>query len=148
MPERHRRGGRRAAGAVLAGLALALVLAVGGPGAAGGPAGAVVGGAPARQAGDDLQLPVDPDRDPDQTRRRAEEILRGDEYRAPEAQDRSVIDRVREWIGDRVPDLGGTTTGAGADIVAYVVFGVVVAGGLAGLAYVVVRAQGTRRAPD
>ncbi|HMJ77391.1 MAG TPA: DUF4129 domain-containing protein, partial [Iamia sp.] len=45
-------------------------------------------------------------------------------------------------------DLDGPTTGAGTNILSYLVFGVVVLGGLAGLVYVVVRAQGTRRAPD
>lgn len=140
MPERHRAGWRRAAGGVVAALVLALALGV--------PAGAVVGGAPARQSDEDLQLPVDPDRDPEQTRERADEILRGDEYQAPEEADRSVFDRVREWIGDRLPELdtGGASTGG--RVLSYVVFGVVVAGGIAALVYVLVRTRGTRQAPD
>ncbi|HEX7132537.1 MAG TPA: DUF4129 domain-containing protein [Iamia sp.] len=136
MPERRRRAALGLLVAVLLGLALA------------GPALAVVGDAPARQSGEDLQLPVDPGRDPERTRERADEILRGDEYQSPDARDRSVVDRVREWIGDRLPDLDGPTAGAGLDIFAYVVFGVVVLGGLAAIAFVVARTRGTRRPPD
>jgi hypothetical protein len=136
MPERQRRAALGLLVAVLLGLALA------------GPVVAVVGDAPARQSGEDLQLPDDPGRDPEQTRERADEILRGGEYQSPDTRDRSVIDRIREWIGDRLPDLGSPTAGAGADIFAYVVFGVVVLGGLGAITYVVARTRGTRRAPD
>ena len=107
-----------------------------------------VGGGPARQVSDEPQLPVDPDRDPDRTRERADEILRGDEYRAPDTRDRSVFDRLREWIADRLPRLDGVGTGAGGRAFSYVVFGVVVLGGLAGVAYVLARTRGTRRTPD
>lgn len=131
---------RRAALVVLATVALGLAVAA--------PVVAVVGGAPARQSGEDLQLPDDPGRDPERTRQRADDILDGDEYRAPDTRDRSVIDRVREWISDQLPDLGGPGTGAGGDAVAYGVFGVVVLGGIAAIAYVIARTQGTRRAPD
>lgn len=134
MPERR---------TLLASLALGLALAVATPVA---PAPAVVGPAPARQSGEDLQLPVDPDRDPDRTRERADEILRGDEYQAPDAQERSVLDRVREWIADRLPRFDGAGVGAGSRVFSYVVFGVVVLGGLAAIVYVLARTRGTRRA--
>jgi hypothetical protein len=139
MPERR---------TVLAALALALALTVAVPVATGGPAPAVVGPAPARQSGEDLQLPVDPDRDPEQTRERADEILRGDEYRAPDAQDRSVIDRVRDWIADQIPRFDPAGAGAGSRVLSYVVFGVVVLGGLAAIAFVLARTRGTRRVVD
>lgn len=134
---------RRARAAVVL---VAVVLGLG----LGSPAGAVVGGggAPAHQAPDDPQLPVDPGQDPEQTRQRADEILRGDEYQAPDERDRSVFDRIREWVRDLIPDFGGVDTGGGGDVVAYLVFGVVVAGGIAGIAYVVVRSQRTRRPHD
>jgi hypothetical protein len=109
---------------------------------------AIDGGDPARQLSGDPQLPVDPDRDPERTRERADEILRGDEYRAPDAQDRSVFDRLREWIADRLPTLDGVGTGAGGRLFSYVVFGVVVLGGIAAVAYVLARTRGTRRTPD
>jgi hypothetical protein len=138
MPE-----GRRAGVALLATLVVALVLVLGGS----APAGAAAD-APVRQTEEDLQLPSDPTRDPDETRRRAEEILRGDEYQEPEQRERSLLDRVREWIGDRIPDLGGSGSGAGGRIFSYVVFGVVVAGAVAAVVYVLARTRGTRRTAD
>jgi len=142
---------RRAVAGLLGGLLLALLLALGPPLSGVAPAGAVggaTGRAPAQQSPEDLQLPVDDDRDPEQTRRRADEILRGDEYQAPEARDRSVVDRIREWIGDRIPDVDRSGAGAGGRILSYVVFGAVVLGGLAALTYVVARTRGTQRAAD
>ena len=107
-----------------------------------------VDGGPARQVTTDPQLPVDSGRDPERTRERADEILRGDEYRAPDTRDRSVIDRIREWIGDRLPRFDGGGVGAGGRVLSYVVFGVVVLGGLAAVAYVLARTRSSRRAAD
>jgi len=135
---------RRAVRSAIATVALGLALTI----AIGGPAPAVVDGGPARQSDEDGQLPVDPAPDPERTRERADEILRGDEYRAPDTRDRSIIDRVRKWISDRLPDLGGGPTGRGLDTLAYVVFGVVVIGGLGAIAYDVARTRGTRQASD
>ncbi|QYG92534.1 DUF4129 domain-containing protein [Iamia sp. SCSIO 61187] len=140
MPERRRSArlaGRTGAALVVLGLAL------------GGAAAGAAGPAPVRdQVGGDAQLPVDPTFDPDETRERADEILQGDEYQAPQARDRNVIERLREWIGDRLPDfdldLGGAGDGGG-ELVSYLVVGVVVVGALAALTYVLVQARGTRR---
>ncbi|HEU5151075.1 MAG TPA: DUF4129 domain-containing protein [Iamia sp.] len=134
MPERR---------PLLAALVLGLALTVVGPVAV--PVAAVVGGGPARQSEEDLQLPVDPDRDPEETRERAEEILRGDEYQAPDPGDRSVLDRVRDWIADRIPRIDGPGDGTGSRVFGYVVFGLVLVGGIAAVAYVLARTQGTRR---
>lgn len=136
MPERRSPARRaRRTGAVLVVLGLALA------GAAAGAAGPT----PIRdQTGGDVQLPVDPTLDPERARERADEILRGDAYQAPQARERTLVERIREWIGDRLPDLdlGGA---GGGELLSYLVVGVVVVGALGALTYLLVQARGTRR---
>jgi hypothetical protein len=132
-------GGRR----LVRGGLLALVLAL-----------ALVAAAPrwaptVAPAAADVQLPVDPGRDPDEARERAEEILDGDEYQAPGPEQESALDRLREWIGDRVPDLnlGGAGEG-GSKIFSWIVVIVVAGGALTAAVLVLARTRGARRAPD
>lgn len=53
------------------------------------------------------QLPPDGGATPEQAERRAERILEGDEYQGPDPEDETLLERVREWLGDRFPDFDG-----------------------------------------
>ncbi len=127
-------------------VALALIL-----GALGGstPSPALAAASPAisRQATpDDPQLPVDPTADPDRARERADEILRGDEYDEPDTRDRALLERIRRWIGDRLPRLDGDGTQTGTELFSYLVLGVLGIGALAAITYVLVGTRRSRRA--
>ncbi len=113
------------------------------------PASAVpLGPAPAAQQADPTpQLPVDPDADPDRARRTADDILSGREYQAPEQGGRSILDRIREWFGDLVPDISGPG-GRTLDGASLVIVGVVVVGALSLLGWVLARTRRARPAPD
>ncbi|MGI8940230.1 MAG: DUF4129 domain-containing protein [Iamia sp.] len=139
-PRRRRRSGRVLAAAAV----VALVVVPGGarPAPAQGP-GAVA----AQQSSDGPQLPTDPDVDPDGIRREADEILAQDRFRAPEEGGRSLLDRIREWVGDRMPRVRGPR-GATADGLSLVVVGVVVVVAVGLAAWVVATSRRSRAAPD
>lgn len=112
--------------------------------------------APAGAQADDTiargpQLPVDPDADPDRSRDEAREILAGDEYQEPEEVERSIPERVRRWIADRLPDIdleGGDGSSPAPRLFAYGVVAVVVLGTLAVVARVLAHTRGRRVATE
>jgi len=145
-PRRRLIHGRRAAGSVVAGVVLAglsVGVALGPVPAAGAPPNGPV--VVARQTDEGPQLPVDPDADPDGSRRRAQEILERSEYQAPDESGETLFDRIQRWIGDRVPSGAGQ---GGLDIGSFVVVALVVVGALAGLTWLLVAARRGRAAPS
>jgi hypothetical protein len=134
---------------LVAGLVLGAAL-VAGSVAAPGPAAAGTGATVvSRQAApDDPQLPIDPTADPERARETADEILQGDEYQEPEGRDRTWLDRVRRWISDRLPDLGGAGARAGSELISFLVLVVLALGAIAALTYVLVGTRSRRRADD
>jgi hypothetical protein len=121
--------------------------------AADGPAGAT--GAPIRRAvagpvdrqveGEGPQIPVRPETDDERTRQRADEILARDEYQAPEPRGKTIGERIREWLDDRLPSFGG---GPGLDGAAWVVTAVVGVGALAALVWFLTTTARRRRPPE
>jgi len=142
----------RLAGLALVGLAsgamaVAVTMTVAGtaPASAGEPVGPEVLVA---QAGDDgPQLPGGPPADPDRVRRQADEILARPEYQAPGQADRTIGDRVRDWIDGILPNIDGPGQGA-TQAFSYLVVGVVAVGALAALTYVLVSTRRAKRPPD
>ncbi len=119
---------------------------------AAGPWAAAAPGAPARpdlgrQIADGPQLPPDPDTDPARSRRTADEILDGDEYRAPEEGGRTLLDRIRDWLGDRMPEVSGPGRGASNGL-SLLIVAVVGTAALALVAWVVANSRRSRRAAD
>lgn len=120
-----------------------------------GPAGAAAAEGPrptpVRQVDDGPQLPVDPDADPARTRRTADEILAGDEYQPPADEapgGRSLLDRIRDWIGDRLPDdIQGPGGGGATNGLSLILGGVIVAGALAVVVWVISASRRSHRAP-
>lgn len=118
--------------------ALTLLVAAPGARASVGPDAARL---PAATQADGPQLP-DPRHDPDAERRQARRILAGDDYQEG-GRGRSLIEKVRDWIRDRIPRLsrpGGAKAGDGLSrLLSLLVVGV--AGGLAValIVFVVVR---------
>lgn len=105
---------------------------------------------PQQVSGDDVQLPVDGDADPEEVRDEARRILEQDRYQAP-TQDRNVLQRVRDWIADRLPDLpsiDGAPREGGQDVLGVVTIIVIVALVGAGVAWVVVNTRRRRRGDD
>ncbi len=146
-------GGRRHHGRALLGLgALATALVLGlvpGPGGP-GPAVATADRLPTQLfTDDDTQLPGGPPADPEGTRERADEILARDEYQGPQEAGDTIIDRIRRWISDRLPDVSGPDVGQGpTNGLAFVVVGVVVVAALGAVAWTVFGARRTRRPDD
>lgn len=135
-PQLRRRG---------AAVAVGLVLLVA-PAASGTPLGGARP-APAAQVDDGPQLPVDPDADPERTRRTAEEILEGGEYQVPEEGGRSALDRTRDWLEERLPDLSGPGQGV-TDGLSILIVAVVVLAAAALAVWVVASTRRSRAAPD
>lgn len=133
-----------------AGIALVAGLAFGAPILSAAPAdaqphrGVIV---VARQAGEGPQLPVDPETDPDEVRRGAEEILDQPEYQAPEQPGETVFDRIRRAIADRLPKINGPGRGT-QNFGSLVVVGIVLLTVLAGVAWLVASSRRSRAAPD
>ncbi len=126
---------------MLAGLALVV------GGAPSVAAVAATGATPARQVeGDGPQLPVRPEADDALTRERAADILDGDEYQAPTPEGETAGDRLREWLGDRLPSFDGA--GPAFDGAAWIVTGVVLLAAVGGLTWVLATSARRRRAPD
>lgn len=130
----------------LSALGVALVLGViPGPGAAGL-------GRPAAQlfeTDDSPQLPGGPPADPEGTREQADEILARDEYQGPQEAGDTVVDRIRRWIGDRIPDIDGPEVGSGpSDGLSFAVVGVVVVAAAGAIAWTLVGARRTRRTEE
>lgn len=145
----HARRRRRRRG-LTGGAAFALVAAL----AFGVLGAAPAGGQPhrgvivvARQAAEGPQLPVDPDTDPDEARRRAEEILDQPDYQAPDQPGETVFDRIRRAIADRLPTFNGPGRGT-QNIGSLVVVGLVLLTVLAGVAWLVASSRRSRAAPD
>ena len=121
--------------------------------AGGGPAAPAValpapGDVVAQQdTGSGPQVPVNPELDPDETRRRADEILAGREYQAPEARDRTLTERIRRWLADRVPEWNGPSEGQNRGF-SYTVLGVVGAIAVTALVLVLRGSRLQRRAPE
>lgn len=138
------RRGRRSLSAVVAAGALAAAVLSLSPVAAAAPGQPTP--VPRQSAGDGPQLPVDPEADPDRTRARAEEILERSEYQAPGPRDRSLLERVREWIGDRVPEVDRPEgDDQVVDLASLVILLAVAATAVAGLVIVLRSARRTRR---
>lgn len=109
------------------------------------------GAAPGMPLGRGPQVPVNPEVDPDRSRDHAEDILDGDEYQEPSRADRSVPDRVREWIADRIPDIdigGDGRSSSAARLFAYALIGVVLVGTVAVIVRVLVHTRGTRESDE
>jgi hypothetical protein len=101
-----------------------------------------------RQAPDGPQLPNNPDADPDRIRRRADEILGGNEYQAPEERDTTLLDRIRDWVDDLSPDLSGPAGSGAADLLSFVVVGLVLVAAIGGTVWIVATSRRRRAAPD
>lgn len=150
-PEGH--GGRRTGRALLGLGALGLVLLLGlAPGPGGdvpGAAGAERPPAPLFQDGDGPQLPGGPPADPEGTRERADEILARDEYQGPQEAGDTIIDRIRRWISDRIPDVDGPEVGSGpGNGLSFAVVGVVVVAAVGAAVWTLVGARRTRRSEE
>lgn len=115
--------------------------------AAGAPGGATGGIVAQQDPGGGPQVPVNPEIDPDDTRERADEILRGREYQAPEARDRTVFERIRRWFGDRAPDWDGPSEGQGRGF-SYTILIVVGTVAAVALFFALKGSRFRRRAPD
>jgi hypothetical protein len=89
---------------------------------------------------------VRPDADDDLTRERAADILDGDEYQAPTPEGKTIGDRLREWLDDRLPSFDGA--GPALDGGAWIVTGVVVLAAIGGLTWLLATSSRRRRAPD
>lgn len=152
MPERTVGPGRPSTGRRFRRLvAAAALVVVGALGPSPIPVGAdPPGSSPTRQVDDGPQLPVDPDADPAETRRTADEILADDAYQAPADEapgGRSLLDRIREWFGDRLPDIQGPGSGA-TDGLSLVLVAAIAAGAVAVVIWVVRAGRRSRSAPD
>lgn len=101
-----------------------------------------------RQAPDGPQLPNDPDADPDRVRRQADEILEGNEYQAPEERDTTLLDRIRDVLDGLTPDLSGPAGSGAADLLSFVVVGVVLVAAIGGTVWLVATSRRRRAAPD
>lgn len=94
------------------------------------------------------QLPVS-DVDPDSARAEAEEILAQPAYQAPDPADRTLLDRLRDWLADRLPDLsapdgaGGAVDGASTIVVVALVLAAI---GL--IVWTILRTRRSRRTEE
>lgn len=143
MPDPDRFGGR--IGRVAATLVVAALTLV--PGGARPAPAQAPGALSAQQSSDGPQLPADPDADPARTRREADEILEQDRFRAPEEGGRTLLDRIRETIDDRMPRIRGPG-GAASEGLSLLVVGVVVILAVGLATWVVVTSRRSRSAPD
>lgn len=100
-----------------------------------------------QQVSDGPQLPADPDADPARIRRRADEILDDDRYRSPEPEGRTFLDRLREWVDDRLPNISAPG-GRSFDGASILIVALVVAGAVAVTSWAVAGSRRRRWAPD
>lgn len=95
------------------------------------------------------QLRHDPPAGAEEARARASEILARDEYQAPREGGRNVLQRLADWVGDRLPDLDVPAPGGRSiDVASLAVVGVIAVGVVAVLVWVLAGVRRSRRPGD
>lgn len=98
----------------------------------------------ARRLNDGPQLPG-PGSDPSRAQDEARRILDGDDYK-PRSEEKSVIERIRDWIKGLLPETGPSARGRTVpDWVSFVVVGVIAAAALTAITWGIINTRRARR---